>query len=228
MNNTQIDYKALFQMFVSDDELRPQICRPFKKNGSYYATDSCSMIILPVEKADIDFQEYSDSISVGKVIPKENTCEIKINIADLDRQLIPDFIDETVTIGKDIKCEDCNGDGHVEWEYSANGGRTHYMKENCPVCSGCGYLEETSTKPTGRRIPDPTKRFKMLDAYFLDKQIRRFLEACKMIGAETVTKTSGTEKSANIFQVADFIIIVMPCYVDEDKIENPITDIILE
>ncbi len=228
MSNTKIDYKALFQMFVSDDEDHPVICRPFKRNGAYYATDLCSMIILPVEKAELDIPEYPDSVSAEKIIPKERTCEISISIADLERQLIPDWIDETVRIGKDIECEDCNGDGHVEWEYSANGGRTHYMKEDCPVCSGCGYSEESHTKPTGRKITDPTKRFKMLDAYFLDKQIRRFVEACKVIGAETATKTSGTSVSANIFQVDDFKIVVMPCSVDEyDNTENPIAEIVL-
>lgn len=226
MIDTKIDYKALFQMFVSDDLLRPAICRPFKRNGSYYAVDAFSMIILPVEKADLDIQEYPDSVSVEKVIPKDKTCEIKINIADLERQMIPDLIDETGIIGKDVKCEECDAEGIVEWEYSDNKGRTYYKEKECPICLGSGYSEESRTKPTGRKIPDPMKRFEMLGSYFYDKQIRRFVEACKMIGVETVTKTAGTEIGPNIFQAGDFTIAVMPCAVYEyEKVE--ITNIIL-
>lgn len=226
--NNKIDYDALFKMFVSNDRFRPAICHPFKRNGSYYATDSFSMIILPVEKADLDIHEYPDSVAAEKVIPKESTCEININITDLERQLVPDWIDETVKVGKNVKCEECDGDGQVDWEYNVKGGRTYTMEEECPVCSGCGYSEQTSIKPTGRKIPDPIKRFKMLDANFYDKQLRRFVEACRMVGAETVIKTSGRERSANVFQVADFKIVVMPCAVDEYDQENPITEIVLQ
>lgn len=34
-----------------------------------------------------------------------------------------------------VKCEACDGDGHVEWEFY-HGGRTYDMEADCPVCGG--------------------------------------------------------------------------------------------
>ena len=39
-----------------------------------------------------------------------------------------------------VKCEACDGDGQVEWEFSHRG-RSYDLVDDCPVCDGAGTVE---------------------------------------------------------------------------------------
>lgn len=50
-----------------------------------------------------------------------------------------------------VKCEACDGDGHVAWEFR-HGGRTYDAVEDCPVCDGAGTVECTECVGTGKGV----------------------------------------------------------------------------
>lgn len=194
---TQIDYKKLFQMFVGNDEMRPRLNRLFKVDGKYVATDAHSMIFLPVDKIELDIQEYPDSPRVDGVIPAKTNCNVEINISDIERQLIPEMIDETE------ECYACNGEGEQECDL----GHLH----ECIRCNGEGDIK----KKNGNKVPNPNTKFEMLEAGFTYKQLKRLVDAVKIIGVDKITKTFGTKEGANMFHVGDFGIIVMPYRMEE-------------
>lgn len=49
----------------------------------------------------------------------------------------------------EVKCEACDGDGEVEWEFEYDG-RTYDSVEDCPVCDGAGTIECTECGGTGK------------------------------------------------------------------------------
>jgi hypothetical protein len=216
MTTTKIDYKKIFELFVSQDGLDELITHPFKQKEMQYATDRHSLIRLPVEKVDLDFAEQ-DKPNAGVVIPKETNCNIEIKIADIELQLIPDLIDETVEEKTEKKCtnSDCE-EGVVECEY----GHDH----DCPICNGNGTTVITVNVPTGKKIPVETKKFRLLGVGFMYKQLRRFIDACKLMEVEIVRKTFGTINGANLFKCGDATILVMPALIDEDS-EVEVTEI---
>ncbi|NLF19190.1 MAG: hypothetical protein GX595_18325 [Lentisphaerae bacterium] len=48
-----------------------------------------------------------------------------------------------------VKCEACDGAGHVAWEFRHRG-RTYDSVEDCPVCDGAGTVECTECGGTGK------------------------------------------------------------------------------
>ena len=50
------------------------------------------------------------------------------------------------------ECEECNGLGEVEWEYTDLDGKIHYHDGDCPICEGDGIIEDVF-KNTGFMIP---------------------------------------------------------------------------
>ena len=50
------------------------------------------------------------------------------------------------------ECEECEGSGEVEWEYTDQDGEIHFRDSDCPVCHGDGMFEDVF-KSTGFMIP---------------------------------------------------------------------------
>lgn len=199
-----MDYEKLFNLFVGKDDVRPELNQPFKKGGKYCATDAHSLIFISEEKANLNFPEQ-DKPSIETVIPKEDTCYIEIKVSEIESQLIPDMIDEEIE-GEEIECDECEGEGEVEWSFGI-----YDRMDDCPACGGSGTIQESRTKKTGNKIPNELKGFEMLGVGFRYKELRRLLDAAKIIEAETIIKTNGEINTANLFTVGDFKILVMPC-----------------
>lgn len=205
MTTTEIDYKKLFQMFCGNDPYRPVFHSPFKQQGRYFATDAHSMIFLPMDKAELDFKEVTE-LKATAIIPKESNCNIEINVADIERQFIPNLIDDYE------ECIDCDGEGEQECDL----GHMH----DCDRCEGDGNVK----KHNGKKVPDQNTKFEMLGTAFTYKQLRRFLDAINLIGTKTVTKKFGEKRIGNYFEAGDFGLIIMPYKVDDS---NELKQIIL-
>lgn len=208
MTTTQkIDYEKIFWLFAGDNKYRPDMLQPFKRAGYYFSTDAYSMIIMQETLAELPFQKQ-ERPEAEKILPAEPMYEVEITVDDIDRQLVPDIIDEMEEEEKEVKCKDCGGDGSQECDL----GHDH----ECDVCSGDGSYTDTIEKPTGRKVADNNKNFRMLSVGFKYKELRRLVDACKMMGVERIKKTNGTDRSGNFFVCGDVKILVMPAYIAEE------------
>lgn len=204
------EYLKLFEMFCGKDPIhtREVFLQPFKQFGHYIATDYHSAIILPCDKTQIDFIEQ-EKPNVFSILSKTKCLETTISVSKLEQALVPEMIDEEITTGKYVTCDECGERGLVGWEY-----KSHTKEFECPECDGSGYSEEPKTHKTGKQIPNPRRIFRAFgDVGFYDKELRRLVEACKFMGEETIVRVAGGEKSANEFKVGDFTIVVMPCMI---------------
>ena len=59
MQETKTDYETIFNMFKGCDYNREYLMQPFKQNDNYIATDTNSMIILPIDKAELPFESQT-------------------------------------------------------------------------------------------------------------------------------------------------------------------------
>ena len=214
MVTTEIDYEKLFQLFVGDDELRPEMMKPYQQAGKYFATDATAMVFIPTNKVSLRFGEQ-DKPQSDKVIPREKTMSVVISISEIESKLTPEMIDEEIDKIKKSDCAECDGDGQVEYEYSGNK-RTYTIKEDCPECGGAGELEIEYTEKTGKKIPNPCKQFFMHDVGYMYYQLERLIKAAKIVGADTITKTFGTRTNASVFDLGnDITVLIMPTMIDE-------------
>lgn len=202
MNKTEkIDYWQVFQLFVNKHESRDNYRRytqkPFKRGGMYYATDALSMIFIPVDKADLHVEEKYQ-LDPKAVISEEKNCSDKIDVAELEKKLVPEMVEEenVEIIERECTCHD---------------------RANCTVCDGYGSIIRERRMKTGKMIHNQLKVYKMYEAKFTYKQLIRLVVACKMMRIETITRVYGSERFGNLFQCGDASILVMPMYGDDNE-----------
>ena len=118
------------------------------------------------------------------------------------------LIDEMITVGEDVDCKECNGDGRVDWEYR------HWTRAfECPVCDGSGYMSLSKSEPSGRKViaPDAAVRIGLLN--FRASLLQLLLEAMRFCDCVECTVTFGSSTAATLFNLNDDIdIIIMPIF----------------
>lgn len=185
-----MNYEELFKMFVGHEEMRPFMLKPFKQKGMYFATDAHSMIFMPTDKADLNFEEQ-EKPDCHKIIPKQSNCNILINIAELKKQLVPVMVDETK------KCTHCDGEGVLECDLGHN--------HDCDQCNGDGEWL------TGGKVANPQRMYMFYDVLFTYFELNRLIKACELMEVTEITKTYGEAIRANLFTCGEVKILVMPC-----------------
>lgn len=212
--------KKVLLLFVGNNEMRTDLSVPFKQEEKYIATDGHSMMIIPTSLGDLGYTENTVT-DIKEVIPKDELPEpVIIELSDIEKYMIPDYIDEVREIGENKTCEDCRGQGEVEVTYNSVNNKSYDVDVECPVCKGSGLSEEKKRIPTGKKIGDPESKFLLFDVGFRYFELSRMIKAFRMLGFETISKTAGTKTGANIFQAGDIKIIVMPCIYDDYYIKG--------
>lgn len=214
MVTTEINYQELFNLFINDDELRPEMNHPYKQGNRYFATDATAMVFIPCDRVELNYPEQ-DKPQSDKVIPRDKTMQVVISISEIESKLTPEMIDEEIDKVKKEKCSECDGEGQVEFEYYGNK-RTYTIEEDCPECGGAGDLEIEYSEKTGRKIPNRNKQFFMHDVGYMYYQLERLIKAARICGVETVVKTFGTRTNASVFDLGnDITVLIMPTMIDE-------------
>jgi hypothetical protein len=197
----------LFNLFVSKDDLKPDLLKPCKQNGFYYATDAYSLIYMPTYIMELPFEEQSKP-HFDKVIPKTLDCNISFDFNLLKQPKNVELMKEVLF--DEVKCEQCNGDGYLECDLGHN--------HDCKNCDGVGYYE-TNRRLTGRLILPNDKYYKIDGVVFSSEQINKLVRVCEILNVTTINKLTGNEKKGNIFSIGNVNVLMMPKYYEvEDKI----------
>ncbi len=126
-----LDY--LLSLFTSDDELRPQFCTPFKIGENVYATDTYTIIKIPVKwlnkKHNINEKAPKDLNNMFQNTPEPKFPQIDSTIDELasllasvkwsyQRTLCPVCKGASETTcehcGQSAPCKECNGTGETD------------------------------------------------------------------------------------------------------------------
>ncbi len=210
------NYEEILELFVGNDELRPQMNTPFEIDNYVYSTDAHTLIRVKKELVKQDYSSNKTISSAENFIAKKYPCSISVEELKGHISEIP-LIDEVEFIDNSVECNECNGCGEVEWEYE------NYTKDdNCPKCDGSGRVGARKEVKTGNKILDPD--------YKLEIQSRKY----SVIFIERLIKVADFEKEEVIlfnihnqefrFKIGNFEGIVMGiiCSGDEKvfKVKN--------
>lgn len=186
MNNRIKDEAELLAGFCDPDNLREQYRHPFlnEDTGNVWATNAHVLISVAPQCLK---ETYETSKLKEPPEFSEHTCDHIITMSMMDDALaaVPQ-IEEQIEVQKAIKCEECEGSGEVEWEYTDSKYRVHFRSDVCPECDGEGILQEAVYKSTGRMVPDPEASIGINDANLLVRDIVKLIDAMQFFGVDQV------------------------------------------
>ena len=133
----------LLNLFTGNDKLRPVMSFPNLKNGIVYASDAHVLIAVPEAELSLKYKTDDKFPKAEKLLDefeKGNLTSINVRVSDIAKELVK----ARLRVDMDsIKCEECNGSGEVEWEYTTKNYGKHEMTDDCPVCKGDGAFDKT-------------------------------------------------------------------------------------
>lgn len=127
---------GLLQSFCTDEkEGRGWGYTPFLQNGYVYATDFHVLIRVHPRLSEVEYDENPKASSMSEPLCTDGMNSHIVKVSEISKllQSIPK-IEEMTAKRKSKKCEECGGEGMVEWEY-----KDYEEHFECPVCKGEGY-----------------------------------------------------------------------------------------
>lgn len=213
----KFDESALLALFYDSDHFRAQIQTPFLSDGYVCATETHRLILI---KPEICKGEYKpNNMHVLKVLTPHNV-DITLTLAKLKKAVERmSTVKEMKTIRPAIKCEDCDGDGEVEWSYEDKDGRTHEEYYTCPICHGSGNSSPAVEEPTGRMIPDANASIGIYENIFNAWNVLALCDAMELLGIDKVKYVASTITGGNTFILTDEItVVICPCIADTPSV----------
>ena len=209
-------FLKLLHKFCSNDILRSWTMKPFNVGNRTVATNGYCLLSTPLQ------DEFTDkSKNIKTVYPLEYNINKTILVVEL-KQKIKDFplldcYDEIKT-----KCDACNGDGEVEFEFY-HSCKTYQIEHDCPVCDGQGTIITQSKTPNGKKEFDYTKFFKIGNSIFNVARIEELIYVADTLNADMINIVNQTEPNKpSLFVIKDVEMLLMPtkCNDEQDIVQS--------
>lgn len=157
------------------------------KYDEVWATDGHAVMTVKKGFVDVDAEkeislpwmlracDWKDgiSVSVSRFLDAIAACPTEDEVEE-------NFTDDT--------CPECGGSGVVTWSYIATfGSESFYDREfECPVCDGKGFVTNTTSHPTGRKVPVKGAAIHIRTAEYAVYQIQRLVDAARKMDIDEV------------------------------------------
>lgn len=197
----------ILNLYVAKDG-REMLQNPFIQDGYVYASNGHIMIRVkddslldnpmygeqskPQSSHLFDGMEDAGTITISDILELKNKVEL---------------IDELELDGENVKCDECDGWGEVEWEYD------RWTKDfDCPACDGTGYSDKEIYNPTGRKITDPEGGIFIVDRHFKVKLVNALLETMEFFNVDVAKiQRKQSQSSQMLFHLNDNVtVLLMP------------------
>jgi hypothetical protein len=201
--------EKVLNMFVLDDYMRPLLQRPAIV-GEYAVASDANALCFFDKNLLIDISKYSTKfLNVQSMVETPSTTKELI-----DSDYILRIVNNCPLVPKLIECEECDGNGKVDFIYEASNSRDYNHEADCPICNGEGVFESEDEK-----VLDYTYCVQFGGALISVKQIDRFLKVQKELSADMILLHIDVEKPAAFFQISSAKFYVMGLVnVNESKI----------
>ena len=182
----------LLGLFIDVDGILSNTWLPFlhPTYNEVWATDGHVIIRIPPERLNKQY-EPTDGCERLKLPTVEHPCSKSCTLAAIKQALEAcPLVDEVETEEYEEKCEECDGTGMVEWEYTDGKMKTHYHDFDCPKCGGDGVIMHEKETKTGKKVSDEDAIIQIGAALFRYRILRIVADALKILGADTVNITA--------------------------------------
>lgn len=204
-----VDEQKLLGLFHSEGSLSGM---PILKENKVFASDGHKAIYI---NAEVCLGEYERTEMYNLKLPP---VEQELNIPLLSLQKAYDFLPKVEDEEYDQEeCNECNGTGSVEWEYTDKNGKTHHQDLDCPACDGWGFF-----KRNVRKCYEPEyDAIIELDGFFINNQhIKAIIDALFLLGKDHITLLSKAKKDSEVlayFRIDENITIIVTPYRNCDE-----------
>ena len=125
-------YDKTLQRFVGGGGVLTE--HPFAVGDYICGTDT--HIAVRIDKSLCEGEYMENKIDLDRVFQCCEKTKKEISLDTLKELL--KSIPRVETLTK-VQCEECGGEGEVEWVYEATDGERYTEDHDCPVCNGRGY-----------------------------------------------------------------------------------------
>lgn len=213
MMKKEFDESALLALFYDSDHFSEQMRTPFLSDGYVCATETHRLILI---RPEICKGEYKpNNMHVLKNLKPQN-INITLTLAELKNAVrrVPSE-KEMKIIRPAIECNDCEGEGEVEWSYEDKDGYTHKEYHTCPICNGTGIAYRAIEEPTGRMIPAYNAVIGIYENIFNAYQVLILCDAMELLGIDKCKYVASSKDGGNTFILSDEItVVIAPCIAD--------------
>lgn len=217
-SNNYLKILSLCCLDNSDSDERIEwLKEPFSIGDNIYSTNKYVMVYfnksntLPADFT-IDNLTEERSSRVIKLVPEVNDEKYVITIDQINTALsfcIP--IPEYETVGRDVICSECSGEGYVEWHYEGKKNGKYSKEFECPVCGGEGLSSKTKKVPTGGNTFSANELVKFGKCYFSSLNTNYIKKIAELLGEKEVYLISQkSHDGASLFRIGDVSLIIMP------------------
>lgn len=192
INNEQ----ELFELFCDPDSIPLFKQKPYyeTRRKKVFATDGRILIMMNPSILSESYEEVEKPF-IYTVF--RDFMEGYFTFESLKKVLASfEMEEERVIIEKGGECEECEGSGEVEWEYTDLDGEIHFHDNDCPICDGKGEIEGVFEN-TGFMMPTEDSTVRIGKSFF------RGIEAQKLFWTMEYFKVdkaefSESEKSVSV------------------------------
>lgn len=208
-------YREILELAINKSEMRRWMLNPVNAFGRTHATDGYSVVTVP------EIGEFENVESKMKnVYPIEPNMNKQYSVAEIQAAL--DKMPKVNVYSEEkVKCDACNGDGEVEYEFSHKG-KDYQTDVECPICEGDGFIMQESSTVIGQDYNyDYAVKIGICGMHI--KRIKLLLDIAEKVGSDMVELLNQTEPHhANLFRISDVEIIAMPVSLYENDGNCPV------
>lgn len=200
--------EELLMLFT--DKVRRDIKTPFTMGDYTWATNTYTLLFLPKQEGD----NYPNN---GTIQPYFSMIEKQTRPITYSLQDLKDLLGEKVMqpVYEEIKCEDCDGLGKVEFEYFSPIEKDfYYLDHECPVCNGSKIKEGDKI---GEEACYKPFVFKIKNATFNSEIFKCIIDVCEFYSESVFHLVSKSNKhKEHLFKVNEAYVLIMPFVYDEE------------
>lgn len=214
MSTPKNRYRELLDLFTSDNERLPKLCKPFIQEGYAIASDAVSLICFDKKLlGEIDFTSHPDAPDALKVIPDGCDEEVLIPTELLHQAIQASRALYKQSFDKVVKpCPDCDGSGMVDYHFTTHKGKRHELESECPTCDSEGqietYFDILNAEPLDR---EPVELMRFRSDIYHAWQLERLWLVAAPLGVDTIRLQLVRSSTAKKFLIGDVTVLVMPC-----------------
>lgn len=202
----------LFNLFVNKDDYRTWMTKPFHV-GKYDAATDAYVLVGIEQDEGYDSVKATDGnaaieTTVLMYLDQESNQSVKITVEELKKAV--EFGTKEAMLVIDGKCDECSGEGEVEYTYEYEYS-TYETNGECPKCKGTGIVEEDSDTPSGMLTSDMTKCINIGVCYYHGHILNTLLQAAILLQEDHVALVAQSESTKGTkFLVGKAIVVLMP------------------
>ena len=187
---------------------------PFTFGNYIYATDAHAILFLPKQEGD----NYTENGMIQRYLSMIENQKPPITYS---LQGLKDLLGEKVIepIYEEIKCEDCDGFGTVEFEYfSSTTRQTYESEQECPVCEGDGSKQGDKI---GEEACYKSCIIKLQNAAFRSDIFKCIIDVCKFYSESVFQLVSESDKhKGHLFKVNEAYVLIMPFVAYDEEFDS--------